>query len=363
MKVLLAGGGTGGHVYPAIAIGQAFIDLFNAKVAYVGNENSFEHTAVNKIGWEFYTINIQGFKRSLNFGNLIFPFKLLCSLLTSRKIIGEFKPDVVVGTGGYASGPPLYVAGKMGIPTAIQEQNSYPGVTSRILSKNVDQIFLGFEEAAKFFPKKKSIFTGNPLRSAINTANKTDSKEAFQLSGFAEVMLVFGGSQGSHSINQNLDRILSSLIERKDIGIIWQTGKIEFQKYNEKYSQYPNIKILPFIDNMAEAYGASDWAIARAGALTLAELATVGLPAILVPYPHATDNHQMHNARNIESADAALVVADNGDYSGQLMDKINELISNKNKREKMSARIRSFAAPEAANIIANTLHALVKGHE
>lgn len=363
MRVLLAGGGTGGHVYPAIAIGQAFIDLFDAKVAYVGNENSFEYKAVNKLGWEFYKINIQGFKRSLSFGNLIFPFKLLCSLLTSRKIIVEFKPDVVVGTGGYASGPPLYIAGKIGIPTAIQEQNSFPGVTSRILSKNVDLIFLGFKEAAKFFPKKKSMYTGNPLRSTIKSANKTKSKSAFQLLDCTEVLLVFGGSQGSHSINQNFDRILPLLIERQDLGIIWQTGKSEYHNYNEKYSQYPNIKILPFIDNMAEAYGASDCAITRAGALTLAELATIGLPAILVPYPHATDNHQMHNARNIETEDAAMVVADNSDYSAQLLEKITELISNKNKREEMSARIRSFAAPDAAIIIANTLNALVKGHE
>ena len=362
MKVLLAGGGTGGHVYPAIAIGQALATKYGAEIAYVGNKNSFESDKIGQFDWPFFSIDIRGLKRSVSLQNLLFPWKLLRSLIISRKIIKNFNPDMVVGTGGYVSGPPLYMAAKMNRVTAIQEQNSMPGITSRILSKIVKVVYMGFADSEKYFPADKCIFTGNPIRANLVNADKMASKKVFSLQDYNKVMLVFGGSQGARSINIHLAGIISELSSMNDLGIIWQTGHADHKHYQDEFGHLANIRIMPFISNMEHAYAAADWAVTRAGALTLAELSAVGMPAILIPYPFATGNHQMHNAISYEKEDAAIVIPDEGDYSNKLKIRIDDLYKNSEKRTRMSARIRSFAAPEAANIIADSLINLWEGN-
>ena len=361
MKVLLAGGGTGGHVYPAIAIGQELASKYGAEIAYVGNENSFESDKIGQLNWPFFSIDIQGIKRSLSIQNLLFPWKLLRSLMASKKIIRNFDPDLVVGTGGYVSGPPVYMASRMNRFTAIQEQNSFPGMTSRLLSKKVRAIYMGFADSRKYFPPEKCVLAGNPIRSDLMSVDKKKARTAFDMQEYKNVMLVFGGSQGAHSINIHLAKILDELCENKDLGIIWQTGKNDFEHFRDRFAKLSQLKILPFILNMNEAYAAADWSVTRAGALSLAELAAVAMPVILIPYPHATGDHQMHNAKSYEKEQAAYVIPDHGDYSSELKEKINELYIEPEVRTRMSAHIRRFAAPEAATIIADSLINLWEG--
>ena len=354
----MAGGGTGGHLFPAIAIAQAAIQKINAEIAFVGRKNSIESKKIPDLKWPFYSIDIQGFSRKMEMKNFSFPVKVVKSLIASRKIIKEYEPDMVIGTGGYVSGPPVYMANRMGIFTGIQEQNSFPGATSKILGKKVNAIYTGFEEANKYFNSEICHYTGNPVRKDINTLTKEEGRDFYKIPQTAKVVLVFGGSQGSVSINRNLAQILDDLVELKDIFVIWQTGLLDYNKYAEHWSGYKNIRILSFIDNMAMAYAAADMAITRSGALTLAELALVGLPAILIPFPYASEDHQMHNARSFEKKGAAIVIQDNWKYSQELLEKTRLIYGNIKLATDMSYSIKQFAIEDAAEQIITSLHQL-----
>lgn len=360
IRILFAGGGTGGHVFPAIYIAQYLKKHWGARCQFIGTKHGIESIKVPQSGFVLKKIWISGLKRGLYFSNLLFPLKIIVSLIQSKKEIRYFKPDIVIGTGGYVSGPVLYQAAKMKIPTAIQEQNSYPGITTRILSGRVDRMFLAYEEALKYMkhiPEYKIV--GNPVQIDFKNISREDARRHFNLEKNKTTIMVFGGSQGARNINDAVDRLLQTN-RLKDIQIIWQTGWVNIDAINKKYKDYNDLKlcILPFIDRMDYAYVASDFAICRAGAMTISELAAAGLPAILIPLPHAAANHQFKNAKALAGKGAALIVDDNSDIDEKLVKTIDKLYSSDETRSKMSEQIKKFYQHDTLEQIASELKTL-----
>ena len=365
-RVMLAGGGTGGHVFPAIYIAKFLKEHWGAQCLFLGTKKGIEQLKVPQAGFVLKNIWISGIKRGIYLSNLLFPLKLVISLFQSRKEINAFKPDLVIGTGGYVSGPVLYQATKMNIPTAIQEQNSYPGITTRILSTRVDRVFLAYEESLKFLkPAPGYRIVGNPVPVNSENLSAAEARKFFDLSDKQPIILVFGGSQGALSINNALDILLSSE-KLQDLQIIWQTGLAHFDHYKEKYIKFknPNLRILPFIDRMDYAYLISDIAICRAGAMTISELAAAGLPAILVPLAHAAANHQLKNARTIEQGGGAIIIEDNQNISDQLLSTLDTMLASKDKLKHMGQNIARFHKPEALIKITTELKKMIQrnGH-
>jgi UDP-N-acetylglucosamine--N-acetylmuramyl-(pentapeptide) pyrophosphoryl-undecaprenol N-acetylglucosamine transferase len=315
MRIIISGGGTGGHVFPAIAIADAVKKIKpEAEILFVGAEGKLEMEKVPKAGYQIEGLWISGFQRKLTFQNLLFPFKLIASSWKARQIVQRFRPDVAVGVGGYASGPTLNAAGAAGIPTVLQEQNGYPGVTNRILAKKAAKICVAYDGMEKFFPKEKIVLTGNPVRSEVfeNLDKKRSEGLAyFKLDPSKKTIFIFGGSLGARTLNEAMAANTALLWERSDVQVLWQIGKF----YEDSYSQcdtakLPNVQVRTFIDRMDLAYAAADLVIGRAGALSISEMCLVGKPAILVPSPNVTDDHQTKNALALVEKDAALMVKD-----------------------------------------------------
>lgn len=363
LRVVLAGGGTGGHVFPAIYIAEYLTKHLGASCIFVGTKKGIENLKVSQAGFVVKHIWISGFKRYFSLSNLLFPFKLLTSSLQSKKELSEFKPDLVIGTGGYVSGPVLRQAVKMHIPTAIQEQNSYPGLTTRLLASKVDCVFIAYEESLKYLKNiKKYKLVGNPVKENIIIKNTTEARKYFGLKKDKTTILIFGGSQGARSINRAIDKIINNG-GIKDVQIIWQTGKLDFEYYSNKYKNCKNVKlhIVPFIDRMDLAYTISDFAICRAGAMTISELAAAGLPAILIPYPYAAANHQYKNAQTIVQGGGALLVEDKTGMDDLLNTAINNLVDSSEQLEYMKKKILKFHYPDSTKNIAQTLLELLNG--
>ena len=362
LRILFAGGGTGGHVYPAIYMAEYLSKHWGASCRFVGTRKGIESNKVPLAGFLVRFIWISGFRRSLSLSNLLFPLKLLVSSMQSRKIIKEIKPHLVIGTGGYVSGPVLRQAVKMNIPTAIQEQNSYPGVTTRLLASRVNCVLLAYEEALAHLKNVKHYrLVGNPIRENRRSDNFHEAIQYFGLKKGMRTILIFGGSQGARNINQAIDHILQ-MNKLKDIQVIWQTGSGDFDKYRNKYQNYNTIKlsILSFIDRMDFAYTISSLAVTRAGAMTISELAAAGLPAILIPYPHAAANHQYKNAATIAARNGAIVLEDNPKLADPLFEAIVSLLSGAEKIEEMSKNIKSFHSENTMHDIAEELANLVE---
>jgi len=361
LRAIFAGGGTGGHLFPAIAIADELKKLDpGAEILFIGTEQKIEARVVPQCGYAFRTIWISGFHRSFRIGNLLFPLKVIISFMQARSIIQEFKPDVVIGTGGYVSGPVLRAAVMMKIPTLIQEQNSYPGVTTRMLAERVDELHLTFESSKKYFPRKDRVFvSGNPTR---NTLEHVDTEKASAYFGFdraqkIKTLLVVGGSLGARSINEAVQRHLDELI-RSGFRILWQTGKEYFPEASAAAKKYTSnmISVHQFIDRMDYAYAVADLVVCRAGATTLAELTRLGKPAILVPYPHAAANHQVENARAMAEHGAAEILYD-GEVSERLLPCVSTVSEDKRLLQ-MSAQSRKLGKPDAAKEIAQRIIAL-----
>ncbi len=375
-RVLFAGGGTGGHVYPAIAIANALKALDpKASIAFAGTKEKMEWTAVPQAGYPIYDISISGFPRKLSLGLLKFPFKLLKGLKDSFELIGGFRPDVVVGTGGYVSGPVLWAANRRKIPTLIQEQNAFAGATNKMLGKNAKKIFLAFKEAGSYFPEKEWVVSGNPVRSIIHEADPLISRRHFGIAQRNKVLFIFGGSLGSVALNNGVLEIIGDLLKVEDLSIIWQTGNANFESLRDALANRlaesgpsniedeksiaqngevtskvsDRIKLLPYIDRMELAYGAADLVLCRAGAITCSELMMTAKPSVLVPLPSAAEDHQTHNA--IAMGEAAVMVKQS-DMSANLSSEILELLADKDRRRSMSDAARSMAQPNAAAIIA-----------
>lgn len=358
-KFILSGGGTGGHIYPAIAIANELKFRFpNAKILFVGAKNRMEMEKVPQAGYEIEGLWISGIQRKLSLENLKFPFKLLSSIFRSRKIIKNFKPDAVVGTGGFASGPLLQVANSTGIPTLIQEQNSYPGITNKLLSKKAKSICVAYEGLERFFPKEKIVLTGNPIRKdLINAENKSaEASSHFKLDNTKLTLLVLGGSLGARRINQLIESKLSFFSENK-IQLIWQCGKLYYEQYKE-YSNKEGVQVHAFLNQMDMAYAAADIIISRAGASSVSELCIVGKPVMFIPSPNVAEDHQTKNAQAIVSKNGAVMLREK-DIEDDFDNLFSELVNNKSKRDSLGQNIKSLALPNATKDIVDEIEKLL----
>lgn len=364
-RFLISGGGTGGHIFPAIAIAnQIKKQVPDAEILFIGANNKMEMKRVPDAGYKIEGLDIFGIRRGFSVSEIIsnikLPFVLLKTMKRAKSIIRKFNPDVAIGVGGFASGPALKAAISMGIPSLIQEQNSYPGVTNKILSKKVKKICVAYDGLEKYFPKEKIIMTGNPIRREIIEL-KRKMPEAYTFFGLnpeKKTLLVVGGSLGARSINNCIANNIEKLAET-GIQLIWQTGEsfyneIEHEAITQKYQ---NIKILPFINNMAYAYSVADYIVSRAGALAIAELTIVGCPVILVPFPFAAEDHQTKNAAALSEAGAAILISDS-EASTHVVPAFIKLLSDENRGAAMAEKIKGFAHPDAIDKIVDEIMSL-----
>ena len=369
IKIILCGGGTGGHIFPMLSIADEIKKQNNkSEILFVGSKDRMEMKIVPKYNYPIKGLWISGIKRSSFLLNVIFvgipfilknislPFKILHSLIKSLFILIQYRPDIVVGFGGYSSGPFLLVASLLGYKTAIQEQNSFPGYTNRILSKKVNVIFVAFENLEKYFKNNQIFNLGNPIRNSIKLNNKSGYNH-FGLERNKKTILVVGGSLGAKSINESILTNLS-LIRESSFQLIWQTGSTYYNVIQSKKLESTNIKILPFIDRMDLAYSVADVIISRAGAIAISELCVVGKPLILIPSPNVVDDHQTKNAQDILTKNACLVV---NDYKAKdiLLKEVINLLNDNNKLMLMSSNLKELAKPNASKNIVNELYNLL----
>lgn len=357
-KVIISGGGTGGHIFPALSIAHALKKLNpETDILFVGAEGKMEMEKVPAAGYTIVGLPIAGIKRSISIDNLFFPIKLIKSLSKANSILKSFKPDIAIGVGGYASGPMLFAASMNGIPTLIQEQNSYPGITNKILSKKATKICVAYENMNQFFEASKIMFTGNPVREDIKdlTNKKLLAAEYFNLSDSIPTLLIVGGSQGARSINKAIYAGLEKLNET-GIQVIWQTGKSFFAEADEKIKllNTNKIKAYDFISKMDFAYALCNVVVARAGASTVSELCIVKKPSILVPLPTAAEDHQTKNCLALVNRHAALLVKDQ-DANSTLVNEAIALLNNKPKQLELANNIAPLARPDAADTIAKEI--------
>jgi UDP-N-acetylglucosamine--N-acetylmuramyl-(pentapeptide) pyrophosphoryl-undecaprenol N-acetylglucosamine transferase len=348
LKVIISGGGTGGHIFPAIAIANAIKKQHpDAAILFVGAEGRMEMEKVPQAGYEIIGLPIMGIQRRLTLQNLKVPFKVIASLLKARKIIKTFRPDIAIGVGGYASGPLLRMASMCGVKTLIQEQNSYPGVTNKILAKKAERICVAYPHLDKFFPAEKIILTGNPVRSDVwqIEGKKEKAIQHFKLDASRPVLLVIGGSLGARTINQALDKDAMALVEA-GFQIVWQTGK----NYSAT-TKHKQVHVHTFIKEMDLAYAAADIIISRAGAMSISELCLVKKPTILVPSPNVAEDHQTKNAMALVNVNGAILVKDS-EANSTLSKKAIELLNNPAQCSDLSRNIATLAKPDADSTIA-----------
>ena len=357
-RIILSGGGTGGHIYPAISIASEL--LFrdnNSEILFVGANNKMEMQIVPKYGFDILGLWISGFNRTNFLKNILVPLKLLISVFQSLIIIKKFKPNVVIGTGGYASGPIMYVANLLNIPTLIQEQNSYPGITNKLLSKRVNKICVSYENLEKYFPKNKIVITGNPVRSNISKYSDLFDKgiKFFDLNANKKTMLVIGGSLGSREINKAIYSI-QDYLKYINLQVIWQCGKLYYEEYKQKDIS-SDIKLYDFLDDIALAYSVSDFIISRAGASSVSELSIVGKPVIFIPSPNVAEDHQLKNAMAVVKNEGALLVEEKN--INDLKKSISELNSSSELRNKLSKNIKKTAFTNATSDIVDEVNKLI----
>jgi UDP-N-acetylglucosamine--N-acetylmuramyl-(pentapeptide) pyrophosphoryl-undecaprenol N-acetylglucosamine transferase len=360
VKVIFAGGGTGGHVFPAIAIADEVKKLDpTAEILFVGTQEKIESKLVPQKGYQFQTIWISGFHRSMSLSNILFPLKVLVSILQSFILIKNEKPDVVVGTGGYVCGPVLYVASLLGIPTVVQEQNSLPGVTTRLLSPRATEVHLMFESALRYLKRSDNVrLTGNPTREILGSISRAAALDHFGFFGSKKTLLVLGGSLGALSINNAVVGCLKEL-GNAGIQIIWQTGEDDFERIKSLTGEFSGVKVYRFIESMEYAYAAADLVLCRAGAITIAELTRLGVPTVFIPYPYAAANHQVENAKAIVSAKAAEMIMDH-EADRKTCGVVLGLIRDDVRLRAMHENSLMLGKPAAAKEIAQSIIAL--GH-
>lgn len=361
MRMIVSGGGTGGHIYPAITLIRMIKEkVQDCEVLYVGTEFGLEADIVPKEKIAFKTIHVKGFARKITTENIKVLCKSIHSIWESKKIIKEFNPDIVIGTGGYVCGPILLAASLMGIPTMIQEQNVIPGITNKILAKFVRHIAVGYADSQKYFHSDKVVFTGNPVRKEVLTASRENGIENFALDVNKKTILISGGSRGARSINNAMIDVHAHFAGNKEIQLLHVTGKDEYNGIIAKLrrksidiEKVGNIIIKPYLYNMPDAIAATDLAIFRSGAIGLAELTARGIPAILIPYPYAAENHQEHNALAMQKAGAGIMILDKELTGKKLIDIINNLLQEEGKLSFMAKASKALGKPNAASDIAD----------
>lgn len=360
LKFILSGGGTGGHIYPAIAIANELQVRFpEAEFLFVGAKDKMEMQKVPEAGFKIRGLWIAGLQRRLTFDNTLFPVKLITSLLKARRIIAEFKPNVVIGTGGFASGPLLQVASIAGIPTVIQEQNSYPGITNKLLSGKASKICVAYENLERFFPKNKMILTGNPVRQDLIgvEGKRAEALQYFNLDKDKKTLLVLGGSLGARRINQLIAKEIFDFTAQ-NVQVIWQCGKLYFDEYKH-FGDKDNVQVLAFIDRMDLVYAAADVVISRAGASSVSELCIVGKPTIFIPSPNVAEDHQTKNAQSIVDKGGAILIKES-ELDTQFKTIFNKLILDDNLQKSLSENIKKLAKVNATNDIVEEIIKLIK---
>lgn len=352
-RFIFAGGGTGGHLYPALAVAQQIRELIpESEILFVGAKNKIEERVVPEYNFDFKSIWISGFTRRLTVSNLLFPVKLVVAMIQSLLIVLKFKPRVAIGSGAYVSGPVIWASSIIGSKIVLLEQNSYPGITNRLLEKKANEIHITFEESKKYFREKsKLILSGNPIRINLKLIDKVEARRTFGLDDNKKTILIFGGSGGAKTLNHAVAKSLDKLIQN-DIQVLWQTGKVYFQEF-KKYSQ-KNVKVLEYINDMSSAYSACDLVIARAGATTIAEVSLLGLPVIFVPSSNVAANHQYKNAKALVDENAAELIEDDK-IEDKFYETVISLLNNQVRLNEFSNNIKKFSKPDAALNIAKSL--------
>lgn len=357
-KFIISGGGTGGHIFPAIAIADALkIEYPTAEILFVGAKGRMEMKRIPQAGYAIKGLWITGLKRKLTLDNLLFPVKLLTSLVASWRIIKKYRPHVVIGTGGFASGPLVYVAARRGVATLTQEQNALPGITNRLLGKYVDRICVAHEGMDRFFPSKKIRITGNPLRQSL-LSQQLETKKARTQMGLDKsriTLLVVGGSLGAKRINQLIATHASALVDQ-NLQILWQCGSLYEQDYMSFNREH--IQVVPFLDNMAAAYAAADIILSRAGALAVSELCLVGKAVLFVPSPNVAEDHQYKNAAAIAQHDAALVLRES-ELDKEFFPAISQLLKDTSRQKQLGDNIKQLARPHATRDIVEQINELL----
>lgn len=351
-RILLAGGGTGGHVYPAIAIADAIRALDpSASVMFAGTRTRIEWKAVPRAGYAIFPLSVTALHRELSMRTVAFPFRLAKGFAESWALVRDFDADVAVGTGGFVSGPVLLAASLQKRHILIQEQNAYAGLTNKALGKRAARIHVAFPEARAYFPADRTVLTGNPVRKELTAGSRAEALTHFNLPEGARVVLVFGGSLGSRAINEAVERHLDALLDAEDRYLVWQTGSQYFEAIRQRVAAHPRLRLLEFLDRMELAYAAADLVVCRAGAITCSELMLTGTPAILVPSPNVAEDHQTKNARSMSESGAAELLPE-ARMNEQLVPEVDALMANRERRETMAGAARNLARPDAAVEIA-----------
>ena len=362
-RILISGGGTGGHIYPALAIANAWMDKHpDSEILFVGAQGKMEMQKVPEAGYSIKGLPVAGLQRKLTLANLSFPIKLWRSLRMASKIVKEFQPQVVVGVGGYASGPVLYAAQNKGIPTLLQEQNSYAGLTNKLLAKKAAKICVAYPEMERFFPKEKLKLTGNPVRKdLLDLAGKREQGiQVFGLDPNRKTVFVLGGSLGARTLNQAMLKHMVDL-EKEGYQVLWQSGKFYFKDMEVALEKAGliHIHLREFIREMDLAYAAADVIVSRAGALSVSELCLVGKPVIFIPSPNVAEDHQTKNANACVRQGAAVLLAD-ADAVGKFKEYIDDLLQHEEKAQSLATAIKKLAMPDAANALVHELELLLK---
>jgi len=362
IKVMFAGGKTGGHIFPAIAMAKEFKRRFpQSRITFVGTKEGMESKIIPPQGFELLYIQTRGLSRRSSLSNLLVGFYLLRGLSQAYGILSRKRPDLVVGTGGYVSFPIVFLAGLKGIPVMIQEQNSYPGISTRFLAHFADKVCLAYADSTKYFRSLQKIeVIGNPIRKDLVSGERKQAIKLFGLDESKKTIFIFGGSQGAHGINQVMLRCLDLL--RPDWQIIWQTGERDFGEISRKVKEKKvTTTVLPFIEDMGSAYAASDLVVARSGALTLAEITACGKPSILIPFSFATADHQRYNAETLQKQGAAKVILEKDLTAELLAHEINHLLSDENRLRNMAEKSKNMGRPEATSLLVDEMQRLLKG--
>lgn len=368
MNIIVSGGGTGGHIYPAISLIEELKKRDeNNEILYVGTEKGLESSIVPKLGIDFKTIHVRGIPRKINANSFKALKELFKGLKEANKILKDFKPDLVIGTGGYVSGPILYKATKTKAKVAFHEQNSFPGVTNRILSRYVDRYFVTFEESIKYFKnQEKAVVTGNPIRNRFTDIgkNKDAALEQYKICENKKVVFIFGGSNGSEILNKATLDMVDKISNQDVFEVILATGKLNYDEFIQKSgNDIRNLHIYPYIDDIDKAYSVSDLIVTSSGAITLAELSFLGKASILVPKAYTTENHQEHNARAFEKIGASKVILEKDVNANTLFDKINEILSDDKLLQELSENSKKMSYPTACKDIVDELYRLVEQDE
>ncbi|NNJ88655.1 MAG: undecaprenyldiphospho-muramoylpentapeptide beta-N-acetylglucosaminyltransferase [Eudoraea sp.] len=357
-RFILSGGGTGGHIYPAIAIANELKRRFpEAKILFVGASDRMEMEKVPQAGYEIKGLWISGLQRRLTWKNLLFPVKVISSLIRARNIVNTFKPHVAIGTGGYASGPVLRVASQKGIPCVLQEQNSYAGMTNKILASKVNKICVAYDGMEKFFPKDKTVKTGNPVRASLVQLpeQKTASFAHFDLDPEKQTLLVLGGSLGARRINELIEEQLPNF-KKLGLQLIWQCGSLYYDRYKQYASEL--VKVTGYLNHMEHAYKVADIIISRSGAGSVSELCLVGKPVLFIPSPNVAEDHQTKNANALVQEDAALMIQERN-LEKEFKQRFEELLASKEKMEQLGKNIKKLALPRATEHIVDEIVKLI----